>query len=33
MTDQLILMESRKEVTTFLLDDGDVTKKEVVTQT
>ena len=33
MTDQIILLESRKEVTTFLLDDGDITTKEVVTQT
>ena len=33
MTDQIILMESRKEVTTFLLDDGDVTTIQVVTQT
>ena len=31
MSDQIILLEERKEVTTFLLDDGDVTSKEVVT--
>ena len=33
MQDQIVLLESRKEVTTFLLDDGDVTSKEVVTET
>ena len=33
MQDQIVLLEQRKEVTTFLLDDGDVTSKEVVTET
>ncbi|MBE6498609.1 MAG: hypothetical protein E7Z81_10135 [Methanobrevibacter sp.] len=33
MQDQIVLLEQRKEVTTFLLDDGDVTSKDVVTQT
>ena len=33
MQDQIVLLESRKEVTTFLLDDGEVTSKEVVTET
>lgn len=33
MQDQIVLLEARKEVTTFLLDDGDVTSKEVVTET
>lgn len=33
MQDQIVLLESRKEVTTFLLDEGDVTSKEVVTKT
>lgn len=33
MQDQIVLLESRKEVTTFFLDDGDVTSKEVVTET
>ena len=33
MTDQIVLLEQRKEVTTFLLDDGDVTSKDVVTET
>ena len=33
MTDQIVLLEQRKEVTTFLLDDGDITSKEVITQT
>ena len=33
MQDQIVLLEARKEVTTFLLDDGDVTTKDVVTAT
>ena len=33
MHDQIVLLEQRKEVTTFLLDDGDVTSKDVVTET
>ena len=33
MQDQIVLWEQRKEVTTFLLDDGDVTSKDVVTET
>ena len=33
MSDQIFLLEGRKEVTTFLLDDGDVTSKDVVTET
>lgn len=33
MTDKIVLLEQRKEVTTFLLDDGDVTSKDVVTET
>ena len=33
MSDQIVLLEGRKEVTTFLLDDGDVTSKDVVTET
>lgn len=33
MTDQIVLLESSKEVTTFLLDDGDVSSKEVITTT
>ena len=33
MQDQIVLLEQRKEVTTFLLDDGDVTSKDVVTET
>ena len=33
MTNQIVLLEGRKEVTTFLLDDGDITSKEVVTET
>ena len=33
MSDQIVLLEGKKEVTTFLLDDGDVTSKDVVTQT
>ena len=33
MQDQIVLLEQRKEVTTFLLDDGDVISKEVVTET
>ena len=33
MSDQIILLEGRKEVSTFLLDDGDVTSKDVVTET
>lgn len=33
MHDQIVLLEQRKEVTTFLLDDGDVTLKDVVTET
>ena len=32
MSDQIVLLEGRKEVTTFLLDDGDVTSKDVVTE-
>jgi len=33
MQDQIVLLEGRKEVTTFLLDDGDITSKNVVTET
>lgn len=33
MQDQIVLLEARKEVTTFLLDDGDITSKDVVTET
>ena len=33
MSNQIVLLEGRKEVTTFLLDDGDITSKEVVTET
>ena len=33
MSNQIVLLEGRKEVTTFLLDDGDVTSKDVVTET
>ena len=33
MSDQIVLLEGKKEVTTFLLDDGDVTSKDVVTET
>ena len=33
MSNQIVLLEGRKEVTTFLLDDGDVTSKEVITET
>ena len=33
MSNQIVLLETRKEVTTFLLDDGDITSKEVVTET
>lgn len=33
MTDQIVLLEGRKEVTTFLLDDGDITSEDVVTAT
>ncbi|MDO5831348.1 MAG: hypothetical protein Q4Q14_00790 [Methanobrevibacter sp.] len=33
MTDQIVLLEASKEVTTFLLDDGDVSSKDVVTAT
>ena len=33
MSDQIILLEERKEVTTFILDDGDITETEVVTAT
>ena len=33
MSNQIVLLETRKEVTTFLLDDGDMTSKEVVTET
>lgn len=33
MTDQIVLLEASKEVTTFLLDDGDVSSKEVITTT
>ncbi|WP_273476505.1 hypothetical protein [Methanobrevibacter woesei] len=33
MSNQIVLLEARKEVTTFLLDDGDITSKEVVTET
>ena len=32
MQDQIVLLEARKEVTTFLLDDGDITSKDVVTE-
>ncbi|WP_407413226.1 hypothetical protein [Methanobrevibacter sp.] len=31
MTDQIVLLEGRKEVTTFLLDDGDITSEKVIT--
>jgi len=31
MTDQIVLLEQRKEVTTFLLDDGDITSEKVIT--
>ena len=33
MSNQIVLLEGRKEVTTFLLDDGDVTSREVITET
>ena len=33
MTDQIVLLEERKEITTFLLDDGDITLDNVVTAT
>ena len=33
MQDQIVLLEGRKEVTTFLLDDGNITSENVVTQT
>ena len=33
MQDQIVLLEARKEVATFLLDDGDITSKDVVTET
>lgn len=33
MQDQIVLLEQKKEVTTFLLDDEDVTSKDVVTET
>ena len=33
MQDQIVLLEQRKEITTFLLDDGDVTSNDVVTET
>ena len=33
MTDQIVLLEASKEVTTFSLDDGDVSSKEVITTT
>lgn len=33
MQEQIVLLEQRKEVTTFLLDDGDVISKDVVTET
>ena len=33
MQDQIVLLEGRKEVTTFLLDDGDIISKDVVTET
>lgn len=33
MSNQIVLLEGRKEVTTFLLDDGDVTSKEEITET
>ena len=33
MQDQIVLLEARKEVTTFLLDDGDIISKDVVTET
>ena len=33
MQDQIVLLEGRKEVTTFLLDDGEITSKDVVTET
>jgi len=33
MTDQIVLLEASKEVTTFLLDDGDISSKEVITTT
>ena len=31
MSDEIILLEERKEVTTFILDDGDITETELVT--
>ena len=33
MTDQIVLLEERKEIPTFLLDDGDITSDNVVTAT
>ena len=33
MTDSIILLEERKEVTTFLLDEGDITETTVTTPT
>ena len=33
MSNQIVLLEARKEVTTFLLDDGDISSKDVVTET
>lgn len=33
MTDQIVLLEERKEIITFLLDDGDITSDNVVTAT
>lgn len=33
MTDQIVLLEARKEITTFLLDDGDITPENIVTAT
>ena len=33
MQDQIVLLEARKEFTTFLLDDGNITSENVVTQT
>ena len=33
MQDQIVLLEERKEIPTFLLDDGDITSDNVVTAT
>ena len=31
MTDYIVLLEERKEITTFLLDDGDITPEKIIT--